>query len=102
MTDKFNDAITPDDMEEFDNIVTLTDDEGNDVQFEFLDLVEYQDGEYVVLMPLDDDSGEVLILQIVQEGDDEEVYAGIDDDETLAAVFGVFKEKYKDILPFAD
>ena len=31
-----------------DNIVVLNDEEGNEVQFEFLDLVELDDEEYVV------------------------------------------------------
>ena len=34
--------------EELDNIVVLNDEEGNEVQFEFLDLVELDDEEYVV------------------------------------------------------
>ena len=35
--------------EELDNIITLNDEEGNEVKFEFLDLVELDDEEYVVL-----------------------------------------------------
>ena len=41
--------------EEIDNIIVLNDDEGNDVQFEFLDLIEYEDEEYVVLLPVEED-----------------------------------------------
>ena len=38
--------------EELDNIVILNDEEGNEVKFEFLDLVELDNEEYVVLLPV--------------------------------------------------
>lgn len=42
-------------MEEEDvTILTLHDDEGNEEQFEFLDLVEYQGKQYYILFPVDD------------------------------------------------
>lgn len=37
---------------DLDNIITLNDEDGNPVQFEFLDLVEYQGKEYVIYYPL--------------------------------------------------
>ena len=44
--------------EEFDNIVTLNDENGNEVKFEFLDLVDYDNEQYVVLLPMAEE-GEV-------------------------------------------
>ena len=88
-----------------DNVVVLNDEDGNEVQFEFLDLIEYNGAEYVVLLPVDelDDSGEVVILQLEEtESEDEESYISVDDDETLNKVFGIFKEKYKDEFNFID
>ena len=41
-----------------DNIVVLNDEEGNEVQFEFLDLVELDDEEYVVLLPVTEEGEE--------------------------------------------
>ena len=38
--------------EEVDNIIVLNDEDGNEVRFEFLDLVELDDEEYVVLLPV--------------------------------------------------
>ena len=86
---------------ELDNIITLQDENGEDVRFEFLDLVEYAGNEYVVLLPVEDDDGQVVILQL-EEGDDDEVenYVGVDDDETLNAIFAIFKEKFKDEFKF--
>ena len=60
--------------EELDNIIVLNDEEGNEVEFEFLDLIEYEGEEYVVLLPNEeeDDAGEVLILKLEEtESEDE-------------------------------
>ena len=92
--------------EELDNIIILNDEEGNEVQFEFLDLVEYDDEEYVVLLPIDeaeDEAGEVVILKVEDtESEDEESYVSVDDQETLNTVFEIFKEKFKDEFNFLD
>ena len=94
--------------EELDNIVVLNDEEGNEVQFEFLELVELDDEEYVVLLPVTDegeeDEGEVVILKLEDTDDDseEESYVGVEDEEILNKVFAIFKEKYKDEFNFVD
>jgi len=92
--------------EELDNIIVLNDEEGKEVQFEFLDLVEYEDEEYVVLLPIEeteDDAGEVVILKVEDtESEDEESYVSVDDQETLNTVFEMFKEKFKDEFNFLD
>ncbi len=87
--------------EEVDNIVTLTDEDGNDVQFEFVDLIEYNEREFVVLLPCDDDAGEVVILELESTDDENENYISVDDEETLNAVFEIFKEKFKDVFDFS-
>ena len=90
--------------EELDNIVVLNDEEGNEVQFEFLDLVEFEGEEYVVLLPVDDiDEGEVVILKVEDtESEDEESYVSVDDESILQSVFEIFKEKFKDEFDFID
>ena len=44
--------------EELDNIIVLNDENGNEVKFEFLDLVELDDEEYVVLLPVSEEGEE--------------------------------------------
>ena len=94
--------------EELDNIIILNDENGNEVKFEFLDLVELDDEEYVVLLPVSDegeeDEGEVVILKLEDTDDDseEESYVGVEDEEILNKVFEIFKEKYKDEFNFVD
>lgn len=96
------------DGEELDNIIVLNDEDGNEVKFEFLDLVELDDEEYVVLLPVseegEEDEGEVVILKLedTDEDSDEESYVGVEDEEILNKVFAIFKEKYKDEFNFVD
>ncbi|MBQ3692443.1 MAG: DUF1292 domain-containing protein [Clostridia bacterium] len=83
------------------NVITLSDEDGNDVEFEFLDLLEYEGKEYIVLLPPDDDS--VVILEIQSDENSEtENYIGIEDEQLLMKLFGVFKEKNADFFDFED
>lgn len=94
--------------EELDNIVQLYDEEGNEVNFEFLDLVELDDEQYVVLLPIteegEEEEGEVVILKLEDSEEDEEKesYVSIEDEEILNKVFEMFKEKFKDDFDFVD
>ncbi|MBQ9514490.1 MAG: DUF1292 domain-containing protein [Ruminococcus sp.] len=82
-------------------IITLEDDLGNEKDFEFLDTVEYDGDEYIVLLPVDEDEqDEVMILRVESLNDEDETYAGIDDEEVLQAVFDIFKDRYKDDYDF--
>ncbi len=86
--------------EEEVSILTLTDENGVDTEFEYLDCLEYQGVEYLVLMPVDDDSDEVVILQVEPVDEEIENYLSVEDEETLDAVFALFKEKFQDVLEF--
>lgn len=94
--------------EDLDNIVQLYDEDGNEVNFEFLDLVELDDEQYVVLLPIteegEEEEGEVVILKLEdsEEDEDKESYVSIDDEEILNKVFEIFKEKFKDDFDFVD
>ncbi len=95
--------------EELDNIIVLNDENGNEVKFEFLDLVELDDEEYVVLLPVseegEEEEGEVVILKVEDNDDensDEESYVSVEDEDILNRVFEIFKEKFKDDFDFVD
>ena len=89
-------------LEEDDSIITLTDENGNDAQFEYMDCIEYEGKEYLVLMPVEDESGEIVILEIEPVDEENENYLSVDDEAVLNAVFGIFKEKYADVLTFEE
>lgn len=90
--------------EELDNVITLNDEDGNEVQFEFLDLIEYENEEYIILLPMDEEeSGEVVILKVDDtDSEDEESYVSVDDENVLNRVFEIFKDKFKDEFNFID
>ncbi len=95
--------------EELDNIVILNDEDGNEIKFEFLDLIELDNEEYVVLLPIteegEEEEGEVVILKVEDndnENSEEESYVSIEDETILKKVFEIFKEKFKDDFDFVD
>lgn len=88
--------------EEEANILTLTGENGEEVDFELLAVIEHEEKEYAVMLPVEDDSGEVVILQIESVDEDTDSFLAVDDDAVLEAVYAAFKELYKDILNFED
>ena len=107
--------------QEESSILTLTDENGQDVDFEYLDCIEYQGKEYLVLMPADevsteivilevepvvtptgDESGQVVILEVEPVDEENENYLSVQDEGILNAVYDIFKEKYKGILTFEE
>ena len=94
--------------EELDNIITLNDEDGNEIKFEFLDLIDFENEQYVVLLPVleegEEDDGEVVILKLEDSDEDseEESYVSVESEETLMKVFNIFKDKFKDEFDFVD
>ena len=88
--------------EEETSILTLTDENGQEVEFEYLDCIEYLGKEYLVLMPADEVSTEIIILEVEPVDDENENYISVQDEDTLNAVYDIFKEKYKDVLTFEE
>ena len=91
-------------QEEYTNVITLTDSDGSDVDFEVLDIVPYKEHEYVVMLPVDDesDSPEAVILELLEaeEDNEEDMLQGVEDEEILNAVFNLFREKNADEFQF--
>lgn len=90
-------------MEEMENeapLITLEDEEGNEMEFEFLDIVEYEGEEYIVLIENNEDADEVVILKINPIDDETEEYLSIEDEELLDKLFDIFKKKYEGEIKF--
>ena len=88
--------------EEEVSILTLTDENGDDEDFEYLDCLEYEGTEYLVLMPVDEENNEVVILEVEPVDEENENYLAVEDEAVLNAVFEMFKEKFKDVLEFEE
>ena len=89
-------------MEEETSILTLTDENGENVDFEYLDCIELEGKEYLVLLPADAVETEIVILEVEPVDEENENYLSVDDEGVLNAVYNIFKEKYKDILTFEE
>ncbi len=83
-------------------IIELTDDEGVTTEFEFLDTIQYEGEEYVVLIENTEEADGVIILKIESLDDENENYIGIDDEETVSAVYEIFKKNHAGEFEFTD
>lgn len=63
-------------------IITLNDESGNSIEFEVLDIIEYQGNEYVILHPVEGDE-DVVILRHVGDTNDESIFLSIDDEKLI-------------------
>ena len=86
--------------EEFSTL-TLVDDKGEETVFEYLDCIEYQGKEYLVLTPMEEE-GQIVILEVEPVDEENENYNAVEDEAVLEAVYEIFKERYQDILTFAE
>ena len=89
-------------MQEEDNLLTLTVENGEETEFEYLDSVEYEGAEYLILTPTGEESGQVVILQVEPVDEETENYLALEDEALLNAVYAIFRERYKDVLTFED
>lgn len=89
-------------QEEETSIISLTDENGVETEFEYLDCIEYSGKEYLVLIPAQEDANEIVILEVEPVDEENENYLAVDDEATLAEVYSIFKERYKDVLTFED
>ena len=89
-------------LQEEENLITLTDENGVETTFEYLDCIEYQGKEYLVLIPNEEDADELVILEVEPVDEETENYLAVEDESVLNAVYAIFKERYQDVLNFAD
>ena len=87
-------------QEEETSILSLTDENGVEVEFEYLDCIEYEGKEYLVLLPMESD--EIVILEVEPVDEENENYIAVESEDILDAVYEIFKARYKDILQFED
>ena len=83
--------------EEYGNdFVTLIDEDGNEVEFEHIDTVEYEGVTYLAFIPAElsvEEDAEVVIMQVVTYENGEELLEGVEDDDIADAVFNIVMER---------
>ena len=83
--------------EEYGNdFVVLTDEEGNEEEFEHLDTLEYNGETYMAFIPAEMsalDEAELVILKLINEGEEDEMLESVDDETEVETVYGMFLER---------
>ena len=78
------------------DFVTLIDEDGNEVEFEHIDTVEYEGVTYLAFIPAElsvEEDAEVVIMQVVTDENGEELLEGVEDDDIADAVFNIVMER---------
>ena len=92
-------------LEEDDGVIYLTDEEGNESPFEFLEVIGFEEKQYAVLLPLsetEEDETELLILEMRVDEDGAENFLSVTDERALTEVYELFKDMYEDDFNFVD
>ncbi len=89
------------------DIVSVVDENGEEHIFEELDRIETDEGRFVALLPVYDeaeeildDSGELIILSVIEDADGETYLEPIEDDELFNKIGQLFEERLEDIFEF--
>jgi len=78
-----------------DEIYTLTDEDGNENQFELIGSKKIDGNTYLALVPIDNnDDDEYVILKIEKDEDGEEILVTIDDDDEFERVADAFDDEF--------
>ena len=85
-----------------DNIIVLLDEEGNRLEFEYLDTVEVDGKNYGVLLPVEDEDGGVYIFSVVEDGEENISFEIVEDDEIINRAFDLFRESHEDEFDFSE
>ncbi len=79
-------------MSDKDEIIELTDKDGNKVKFKIIDAFEKDNEEYAILLP-EDSEDEVVIFKVLYSDDDEAEYIEITDDKLADKIFDEFLKR---------
>lgn len=80
------------------DIMTLQDEDGNDLEVELLDTLEYKNQTYYAFIPVEmnlDESYELIIMKLELDGE-EEVLTTLDDEDEYDEMYQIFNERLED------
>lgn len=80
-----------------DSFITLTDENGKEVDFLLLDVMNYEGADYMVLMPLSDEDGEEeeeLFFLRAERTEEGEIYSAVEDDALLQAIADAYEKEF--------
>lgn len=81
-----------------DSFITLTDENGNEIDFLLLDVMQYEGADYMVLMPLTDEDGEEdeeeLFFLRADKTDEGEIYSSVEDENLHNAIADAYEKEF--------
>lgn len=77
-----------------EEVFTLTDEEGNESDFEFIGRIELDGNNYVALIPADGEDEEYVILKVDTDENGEEYLVTIEDDEEFDKAADAFEDEF--------
>ena len=107
MPKNLNDRPAPIEEDEEPVLLELTDADGNEVQYELLDVVPYKEKDYIVVVPYivgDDSPVEQVEIYRVEpdEEQDTETYVGLETQAEVDAVFKLFQKRSEEFFDFVE
>ncbi len=79
-------------MPDNEEIITLVDEEGEEHEFAFIDIIKVDDSEYAILLPVEEENDEAIILKFTRDDDGNELLIDIEDDEEWEKVADAWEE----------
>lgn len=79
-------------MAEQDEVITLIDEDGQEHDFNVIDVIEVEGSEYAILLPVEEDSDEAVILKFAKDDDGNEILVDIESDEEWEKVADAWEE----------
>ena len=96
----------PDNDYDFD-IITVTDDDGTEHQFEEIDRIETDDAKYVALLPvlesaeeILEDDGDVMVLKVIEEENGDTYLVQIEDEDEFTEIRDIFQDRINEMFEY--
>ncbi len=100
--------LEEDGLEFSQDLITLTDEEGEEHTFELVDTLEKDGENYVALIAISEDpddmlqdDGNLIIMKILEENG-EEILELIEDDDEFEEISEIFMDRLSDLFDFED
>lgn len=79
-----------------DDVITLSDEDGNEVPFQIIDTIELADEVFALLSPLDDEEDDTLLIFRILEDEDGQQFEQMDDEDIVQYVLDVYRSSDED------
>ncbi|WP_097025596.1 DUF1292 domain-containing protein [Clostridium peptidivorans] len=76
--------------------IVLTDENGEEIEFEVITKLDIEDKEYVIVVPKDEDTDEAVALRIDKDEDGNDLLVTVDDEDEFAIVVEAYEALFDD------